>query len=101
MTHLQGHLGISRCLTAIKADFVFRNMHKRVKTLVRSCPQCQIGKVGRGINPIYGKYKEVSYKFQALNADILKLPVCRGYKYLLTLIDRYSHYCLLYTHLTL
>ncbi|KAL7637016.1 UNVERIFIED_CONTAM: hypothetical protein RMT77_012774 [Armadillidium vulgare] len=46
----------------------------------------------KNISPPYENFAPVGQKFEVVHLDILKLPEVKGYKYLLTLIDRYSRY---------
>src|SRR6201990_2098910 len=88
------HLGIleSRKLWHLLGSVLFGRMSKYKKQFVLSCDSCQRSKSLRKISPPYESYQPVSAKFQVVHIDILKMSSCKNYKYLLTLIDRFSRY---------
>ena len=91
-SHSLGHFGVKKTLASLRKRFVWKDMPKYTKQFVLSCDSCQRSKSLRRISPPYESYQPVSAKFQVVHIDILKMPSCKNYKYLLTLIDRFSRY---------
>lgn len=94
--HNQAHMGTKRTLTQLRKSFVWKNMSAKIKDYIKSCDACQRGKASRYTRPQYQRYTPVTLKFEVVHMDLVKMPACNGYNYLLTLIDRYSRFLFAY-----
>ena len=90
-----GHFGRDKTLDTVKTRFYWPSMHTDVVEYVRSCLQCQQGKIER--KPTYGELQSIEYPskpFEHINADILG-PLARtssGKTYIIIATDYFSKY---------
>jgi transposase InsO family protein len=90
--HDFGHSGVRKTKSCIKTKYVWYQMSKDIVKFVTSCHVCQIIKPGRLPRPDYGRFKVVRQKFEHIHMDICTLPLCRGFKYVLVIVDRFSRF---------
>ena len=59
----------------------------------RSCKGCQTAKISHHNKPVFGKFSEQTERFDHGHIDIVgPLPYADGFKYLLTCVDRFTHW---------
>ena len=90
--HGLGHPGIERTRQAIRDKFVWPSLRADVSRWARSCLHCQRAKVGRNTIPPIHEFEVPNKRFSHIHADITMMPESDGYKYLLTMIDRFSRW---------
>ena len=87
------HPGIKATCSLIQQRFVWKNMKKDISNWVKCCDQCQKGKVIRHNKSPLSQFTIPSGRFKNLCVDIVgPLPFCNGYKYILTIIDKFSRW---------
>lgn len=68
-------------------------MHRDVANWANNCLNCQQSKISRHVKQIPEQFTTPDVRFDHIHMDIIgPLPVCNGYKYCLTLIDRFSRW---------
>ena len=66
-------------------------MKKDISNWVKCCDQCQKGKVIRHNKSPLSQFTIPPGRFENLRVDIVRpIPSCNGYKYILTIMDRFS-----------
>ena len=90
--HAEDHQGMKRTINKVKDMAVFPHLDQRVKSIVKCCIPCQQAKIVRHTKAEYGKFPEYN-KFECVHLDLVG-PVadCNGFKYILTIIDRYTNW---------
>lgn len=87
------HPGILGTTKTIKQRFVWPNMATDIKIFVKQCLACQKAKVTRHTAAPLDTYVLPEDRFQNIHIDLVgPLPACSEYKYLLTMIDRYTRW---------
>ncbi|GFS67434.1 transposon Ty3-I Gag-Pol polyprotein [Nephila pilipes] len=91
--HNLAHPGIKATTKLLKSKFVWPSINKDASTWTRSCLKCQKSKVTRHVQSPFQQYHNVSKRFTEINLDIIgPLPSSEGFRYCLTIIDRYSRW---------
>ncbi|GFT14847.1 putative gag-pol protein [Nephila pilipes] len=91
--HNLAHPGIKATTKLLKSKFVWPSINKDARTWTRSCLKCQKSKVTRHVQSPFQQYHNVSKRFTEINLDIIgPLPSSEGFRYCLTIIDRYSRW---------
>ncbi|GFU56457.1 integrase catalytic domain-containing protein [Nephila pilipes] len=91
--HSLAHLGIKATTKLLKSKFVWPSINKDARTWTRCCLKCQKSKVTRHVQSPFQQYHNVSKRFTEINLDIIgPLPSSEGFRYCLTIIDRYSRW---------
>ena len=90
--HRLSHTGGRSTLRDLRARFVWYGMAKDVLAMARACPDCQAAKIGRHIRaPL--SLRGAGERFGSLHVDLVgPLPVSEGFKYLFTIVDRFSRW---------
>lgn len=89
-----GHLGIEKCLEAIRAKYWFPKMRKYVSKYVASCLGCQFTKKPTGKQPgLLHPIPKVAVPFHTLHVDHLG-PFCKsnGKTYIFAVIDGFTKF---------
>lgn len=91
--HNQAHPGIRATTKLVTARYVWPSIRKDVRQWTRCCQACQRSKVTRhNVTPLH-RFPLPAAKFQDLHMDIVgPLPPSNGFRYILTIIDRYSRW---------
>ena len=90
--HGLGHPGIERTRQMIRDKFVWPSLRADVSGWARNCVHCQKAKVGRNTIPPIREFAVPNRRFAHIHADIVMMPESEGYKYLLTIIDRFTRW---------
>ncbi|PIK47816.1 hypothetical protein BSL78_15316 [Apostichopus japonicus] len=91
--HSMSHPGIRATRKLITDRFVWPNINKDVRSWAKSCESCQRAKVHRHTTTPLGTFAVPDARFEHIHLDIVgPLPPSRGYKYLLTVIDRFTRW---------
>ena len=77
----------------INARFVWHGMNIDIAKWCRSCKGCQTAKISRHKQPVFGKFTELTERFDHVHIDIVgPLPYADGFRYLLTCVDRFTRW---------
>lgn len=91
--HSWAHPGAKTTLKLIKDCYVWKHMSSYIANYVRCCEECQRAKVQRHCRHPIRKFRTPSGRFKDIHADIVgPLPTDRGYRYLFTMIDRFTRW---------
>ena len=89
MFHQLHHPGQSATLKKVAERYYWPDMGKDVATMVKSCHDCNAVKQHKSIQPYQKHVPVTEHRFKDLQVDVVgPLPVSRGHRYLLTILDR-------------
>ena len=91
MIHHLSHPGAQATYKAVAERFVWHGMAKEVKQWAQSCIDCQQMKVTRHTTAPLTKFAPAG-RFEHVHIDIIIMPCSEGYRYCLTMIDRFSRW---------
>ena len=90
--HRLAHPGPKSTAQMVSQRFVWPGLKRDCTKWARACVVCQKSKIGRHTKSPFGKFDEAG-RFQHLHLDIVgPLPPSQGNSYVLTMIDRTSHW---------
>ena len=92
LMHGLGHPGVERTRQTITEKFVWPSIRQDVTKWARECQHCQRAKILRHTTPPIGEFIVPEKRFDHLNLDLVTLTPSNGYKYLLTIVDRFSRW---------
>ncbi len=88
--HGLSHPGIRATQKLITSRFVWPGVYSDVRSWTRSCVQCQIQR--HTVAPV-SSFPSPTARFDVIHIDLVgPLPPSRGFTYLLTCVDRYTHW---------
>ena len=91
--HALSHPGIKSTRHLVGQRYVWRNMNCDVRDWVKICLECQRNKVFRHTQSALQQFPMPDSRFTSIHIDIVgPLPVSRGYRYILTIICRFSRW---------
>lgn len=91
--HYFSHPGMSASINLISKRFVWPGMHKDIKSMVRSCENCQKAKITRHTKSPLGTFALPDARFAHIHLDFIgPLTPSDGNQYCLTIIDRFSRW---------
>lgn len=91
--HGIAHPGTKATAKLITERYVWPGVQKESTTWARECVPCQRAKITRHNKTPIGEIGQPSDRFRHIHIDIVgPLPPSRGYKYCLTIIDRFSRW---------
>jgi len=91
--HSLAHPGIKATRNYINSKYFWPGMNKDINNWVRTCLNCQKAKVVRHNKAAVYQMPVASHKFGNIHLDLVgPLPINRGCKYLLTIVDRFSRW---------
>lgn len=91
--HNLSHPGTRATTKAVMDRYIWPGAAKDCSAWVRTCLQCQTCKVQRHTKSPAGTYQPPDHRFEHVNVDIVgPLPGVNGFKYLLTMIDRFTRW---------
>jgi len=86
------HPGIKATVKLITDRYIWKNIKSDCTRWARSCIQCQRAKISRHNKPP-SKFEAPTKRFEHIHTDIVgPLPTSNGYRYCLTVIDRFSRW---------
>lgn len=93
LLHNAAHPGGKVTNRLIQKRYVWPCMNKNIKEWCQSCLHCQRAKVSRHNILLPSQFVAPDSRFHHVYMDIIgPLPECEGFKYCLTLIDRFSRW---------
>ncbi|GFW68303.1 transposon Tf2-6 polyprotein [Trichonephila clavipes] len=91
--HFLSHPGISATTNLISKRFFWPGMKKDIKNRVRACEKCQRAKVFKHTKAPLSSFALPDARFAHIHIDYIgPYPPSKGYKYCLTIIDRYTRW---------
>lgn len=91
--HGLSHPGSRATKRMIGERFVWPFMKRDITAWTKQCLRCQTSKVNRHNKTPTAKYKLTESRFEHINVDIVgPLPVSHGYRYIVTMIDRFTRW---------
>ena len=91
--HSLSHPSVRSTKRSITKHFVWPQVAKDVGQWARECLKCQANKIHRHTKAPIGEFPSVSRRFEHVHIDLVgPLPSSKGYRYLLTAIDRFSRW---------
>ena len=91
--HTLSHPSVRTTKRMISERFVWQGLNLDVTTWARACMDCQSSKTHRHIQSPLGSYSKSVKRFDHIHVDIVgPLPFSKGYKYVFTIIDRFTRW---------
>ena len=90
--HGLGHPGVERTRQSVSSKVVWPSMREDVSKWARECLPCQQAKITRHVVPPIGDFPVPEKRFEHINIDLVTLPLSNGFKYLLTIVDRFTRW---------
>lgn len=91
--HNLSHAGARATRKSLLARFIWPGAAKNINNWVRTCVECQRCKVQRHTKSPPGTFLTPDGRFEHVHIDIIgPLPAVQGYKYCLTMIDRFTRW---------
>eukprot|EP00096_Caligus_rogercresseyi_P008993 TRINITY_DN296_c0_g2_i1.p1 TRINITY_DN296_c0_g2~~TRINITY_DN296_c0_g2_i1.p1 ORF type:complete len:1084 (+),score=65.75 TRINITY_DN296_c0_g2_i1:228-3479(+) len=91
--HQLSHPGIKATQRIILSRFVWYRAKADIARMVHACQECQTSKVHRHTHHPIQKFEAPTGRFSHIHVDIVgPLPVSEGFRYLLTIIDRWTRW---------
>lgn len=92
--HGLDHPGIRQTRKNIARSFIWLNMDRSIRSLVKACVACQKAKVYRHDKQPWQHFDLPGARFDHLHVDFVGplTTATSGYRYMLTIVDRYSRY---------
>jgi transposase InsO family protein len=89
--HNLAHPGVKVTIKLVSDRFTWPGIRKDCASWSRSCLACQASKTSRHITTAPGSFAPPNTRFEHIHVDIVgPLPYSRDYRYLLTVVDRFS-----------
>ncbi|CAK1592460.1 unnamed protein product [Parnassius mnemosyne] len=91
--HNLSHPGLRATSRLLTKRFVWPSIQKDVRDGTKTCLSCQRNKVTRHVVTPLANFAAPAGRFRHVHVDIVgPLPVCEGYRYLLTAVDRFTRW---------
>lgn len=91
--HSLSHPGIRATQQLISSRFVWPHMQKDIQQWLQSCLSCQRSKIQLHTVTPLGLFLPPDSHFDGIHIDLVgPLPPSKGYSFLLTIIDRFTHW---------
>ena len=91
--HALSHPGVRSTKRLIASKFVWHGLNKEGTGWARSCLSCQRSKVQTHIKAPLQKFEPTPIRFDHVHVDLVgPLPESQGYRYLLTVMDRFTRW---------
>ena len=91
--HNLSHPGIRVTKRLMSKKFVWPHMGADVASWARTCIPCQQAKVSRHVRAPLSRFQNPTRRFEHIHVDVVgPLPTCRGFKHILTIVDRFTRW---------
>lgn len=91
--HSLSHPGTKATAKLVAERYVWPGVNKDCREWVRSCLACQRSKITRHVFAPVGTFKLPPSRFTFIHIDLVgPLPLCQGFRYLLTAVDRFTRW---------
>ena len=92
--HSLGHYGGKASVKLLSSRYVWPKMRRDILKWVSECISCKKGKITTHNKAAVHKFPTSTGKFHEVHIDLVgPLPPNQGFKYLLTMVDRYTRWC--------
>ena len=90
--HRLSHPGVKATVKLVTQRFVWPSVKADCRKWARACIDCQRSKVSRHVSAPVGSFAPPSARFEHVHMDLVVMPPSEGYRYCLTMIDRFSRW---------
>lgn len=91
--HNLSHAGRKTTVKLVTQRFVWPGVKRDCRKWAKECQQCQRSKITRHTTTPLATFKPPSARFRHIHLDLIgPLPICSGYKYCLTIVDRFTRW---------
>ncbi|KAL1446423.1 hypothetical protein WDU94_000016 [Cyamophila willieti] len=90
--HNLSHPGGNATVKLATQRFVWPSITKDCRTWSRSCMGCQRAKITRHVHAPLGEFSTPSKRFEHVHLDLIIMPHSDGYRYCLTMVDRFTRW---------
>lgn len=90
--HRLSHPGTNATVKMVTQRFVWPSVKKDCRQWTKSCQECQRAKISRHTSAPIGSFMPPSSRFEHVHMDIVVMPSINGFRYCLTMIDRFSRW---------
>lgn len=91
--HNLSHPGAKATVKLVTERFVWPGVRRDCRQWAKQCEQCQRSKISRHTAAPLSTFTSPSGRFQHIHLDLVgPLPLCTGYKYCLTIVDRFTRW---------
>jgi transposase InsO family protein len=91
--HSVAHPGIHRSTVLVQQHYMWPGMAKDIRTHVQQCCSCQAAKTHRHTQVPFQPFEVPDERFGHIHLDIVgPLPDSHGYRYLVTVVDRFTRW---------
>ena len=90
--HGLSHPGAKATIQLATKRFVWPRIKADCRKWVRECLECQRAKISRHVVTEPGNFSAPSGRFCHIHVDIVVMPLSEGYRYCLTIIDRFTRW---------
>lgn len=91
--HLPAHPSAKITDRTIRQRYVWPHMHREIANWSKNCLTCQQSKVTRHVKLLPTDFTAPDGRFDHVHIDLIgPLPPCKGFRYCLTMIDRFSRW---------
>lgn len=91
--HGMSHSGVRATRRLVADRFIWTSMNRDVARFIKCCVDCQQSKIQRHTMSPICRFELPKSRFQHIHMDLVgPLPPSNGYRYLLTMVDRYTRW---------
>lgn len=91
--HSLSHPGANATAKLVAERFVWPGIRKDCREWARGCIACQTSKINRHVTTPLGNYNLPRARFKVIHIDLIgPLPISHGYRYCLTIVDRFTRW---------
>uniref|UniRef100_A0A5S6QTC1 RNA-directed DNA polymerase n=1 Tax=Trichuris muris TaxID=70415 RepID=A0A5S6QTC1_TRIMR len=91
--HSPSHPGIRATRRLITQHYIWPSMNRDIAHMVRNCDLCQRTKIQRHTKAPPTVFHIPAHRFDHVHLDLVgPFPQCRGYSYLVTMVDRFTRW---------
>lgn len=91
--HSLSHPGANATAKLVSERYVWPGVQRDCREWVRACLSCQRAKISRHVSAPLGTFPLPRARFMDIHIDLIgPLPICQGYRYCLTAIDRFTRW---------
>lgn len=91
--HGLSHTGIRATKRVVNSKYLWPNQNKDITAWCKACVACQKTKVQQHTKTPLANFLVPDERFSHIHLDIIgPLPICHGFKYCLTMVDRFTRW---------
>lgn len=90
--HRLSHPGVKATVKLVTQRYVWPSVKSDCREWARNCVECQRSKISRHVSSPIGTFSPPSARFEHVHLDIVIMPHSEGYRYCLTMVDRYTRW---------